>query len=231
VASGLDLFDRFLVNSRGCGEMTKRPAGKSRRRNSRPEAQTTAASALVARLRARLAAARKQIADLKQRADTDVLLDIPNRRSFERELRRSLAYVKRYHATAALLYLDVDRLKPINDRYGHAAGDAALKAIARALIGHVRMSDTVARLGGDEFGVLLWNLKLGDAEKKARALETAIDQLRLTIRGGAPRLGISAGVTMLTASDETADVLTRADAAMYRRKLARRAAVRKRRSV
>jgi len=211
--------------------MTKRPAGKSRRRNSRPEAQTTAASALVARLRARLAAARKQIADLKQRADTDVLLDIPNRRSFERELRRSLAYVKRYHATAALLYLDVDRLKPINDRYGHAAGDAALKAIARALIGHVRMSDTVARLGGDEFGVLLWNLKLGDAEKKARALETAIDQLRLTIRGGAPRLGISAGVTMLTASDETADVLTRADAAMYRRKLARRAAVRKRRSV
>ena len=110
--------------------MTKRPAGKSQRRR----AQTTAASPLVAKLRARLAEARKQIADLKQRADTDVLLDIPNRRSFERELRRSLAYVKRYRATAALLYLDVDRLKPINDRYGHAAGDAALKAIVRELI-------------------------------------------------------------------------------------------------
>jgi diguanylate cyclase (GGDEF)-like protein len=210
--------------------MTKRPAGKSRRHKTRAEAQTTATSPLVARLRARLAEARKQIVDLKQRADTDVLLDIPNRRSFERELRRSLAYVKRYHATAALLYLDVDRLKPINDRYGHAAGDAALKAIARELIGHVRMSDTVARLGGDEFGVLLWNLKLGDAEKKAQALETAIDQLRLNICGGAPRLGISAGVTMLAAADETADVLTRADTAMYRRKLARRAAARKRRS-
>ena len=151
----------------------------------RTKAQTAAASPLVARLRARLAEARKQIADLKQRADTDVLLDIPNRRSFERELRRSLAYVKRYRATAALLYLDVDRLKPINDRYGHAAGDAALKAIAKELIGHVRMSDTVARLGGDEFGVLLWNLKPADAAKKARALERAIDQLRLNVRGRA----------------------------------------------
>jgi diguanylate cyclase (GGDEF)-like protein len=211
--------------------MTKRPAGKSRRRKTRSKVQTTATPPLVARLRARLAQARKQIADLKQRADTDVLLDIPNRRSFERELRRSIAYVKRYRTTAALIYLDVDRLKPINDRYGHAAGDAVLQAIARKLIEHVRMSDTVARLGGDEFGVLLWNLKPADAEEKARALEAAIDQLRLDVRDRAPSLGISAGVTMLAATDETADVLTRADAAMYRRKLVRRAAARKRRRV
>ena len=139
-------------------------------------------------------------------------------------------YVAALRVTAALLYLDVDRLKPINDRYGHAAGDAALKAIVRELIDHVRMSDTVARLGGDEFGVLLWNLKLADAEKKARALESAVDQLRVNIRGRALRLGISAGVTMLVATDETTDVLTRADAAMYRRKHARRVAARKRRS-
>lgn len=214
-------IDRFLVNGTPwCGEMTKRPAGKSRR----DRAQTIAAPPLVARLRARLAEARRQIADLKQRADTDVLLDIQNRRSFERELRRSLAYVKRYRATAALLYLDVDRLKPINDRYGHAAGDAALKAIVKQLIDHVRMSDVVARLGGDEFGILLWNLKPADAQKKARALEAAVDQLQLNFRGRSLRLGISAGVTMLAGIDETADVLTRADAAMYRRKLVRRAA-------
>ncbi len=209
-----------------CGEMAKTPAPKAPRRKTR----NVASSLLVARLRARLAEARKQIADLKQRADTDVLLDIQNRRGFERELRRSLAYVKRYHATAALLYLDVDRLKPINDRYGHAAGDAALKVIARELIDHVRMSDIVARLGGDEFGILLWNLEPADAEKKARALEAAIDALPLTFRGRTLRLGISAGVTMLTGTDETADVLTRADAAMYRRKLVRRAATRKRRA-
>ncbi len=208
-----------MVNSTPwCGEMTKSPARKSRRR----KASKPATPSLVARLRARLAEARRQIADLKQRADTDVLLDIQNRRGFERELRRSLAYVKRYHATAALLYLDVDRLKPINDRHGHAAGDAALKAIAGELIAHVRMSDVVARLGGDEFGILLWNLELADAEKKARALEAAIDRLRPGFRGRTMRLGISVGVTMLKGTDETADVLTRADAAMYRRKLARR---------
>lgn len=207
--------------------MTKSTAGKSRRR----KAQSAASPSLVARLRARLAEARKQIADLKRRADTDALLDIQNRRGFERELRRSLAYVKRYHATAALLYLDVDRLKPINDRLGHAAGDAALKAIAGELIAHVRMSDIVARLGGDEFGILLWNLDFADAEKKARALEAAIDSLRLSFRGRSLHLGVSVGATMLRQTDETADVLTRADEAMYRRKAARRAARRKHRAI
>jgi diguanylate cyclase (GGDEF)-like protein len=218
-----------LVNSTPwCGEeMTKRPARKSRRR----KAQNAASSLLVERLRARLAEARRQIVDLKQHADTDVLLDIQNRRGFERELRRSLAYVKRYHATAALLYLDVDRLKPINDRHGHAAGDAALKAIAAELIAHVRMSDIVARVGGDEFCILLWNLEPADAEKKARALEAAIDELQPRFHGRKLRLGISVGVTMLGQTDETADVLTRADAAMYRRKLVRRAARRKRQAI
>jgi len=198
--------------------MAKRPRVKSRRLGSRKPAP----SLLVTRLRQRLAEARKIIADLKLRADTDVLLDIPNRRSFERELRRSIAYVKRYRATAALLYLDVDRLKPINDRFGHAAGDAALKAIAKELIDHVRMSDVVARLGGDEFGVLLWNLSVDDAAKKARALEAAIDQLAATSRGHRLHLGVSVGVTMLQANDETADVLARADQAMYARKQMRR---------
>src|SRR5262249_44282259 len=111
--------------------MTKSRAPKSRHKprcKSLREGGNPATSLLVARLRARLADARKQIADLKQRADMDALLDIQNRRGFERELRRSLAYVKRYRATAALLYLDVDRLKPVNDRHGHSAGDAALKA-------------------------------------------------------------------------------------------------------
>jgi diguanylate cyclase (GGDEF)-like protein len=213
-----------LVNTTPwCGEMTKRPAGKSRQRQARKSAMNEAtSSSLVERLRARLAEARRQISDLKQHADTDVLLDIQNRRGFERELRRSLAYVKRYHATAALLYLDVDRLKPINDRHGHAAGDAALKAIAQELIDHVRMSDIVARLGGDEFGILLWNLELSDAQKKARTLEAVVDRLPLIYRGRTIRLGISAGVAMLQSADETADVLSRADAAMYRRKLARR---------
>jgi PleD family two-component response regulator len=76
----------------------------------------------VRRMRAKLARARGQIAVLEAAAETDYLLDIPNRRGFERELNRSVAYIKRYHARAAVILLDVDRLKAINDAFGHAAG-------------------------------------------------------------------------------------------------------------
>ena len=83
----------------------------------------------IRRLRTQLAQALARIDELQASADTDFLLDIPNRRGFERELNRSIAYIKRYHASGALIVLDVDRLKPINDAFGHAAGDQVLKAI------------------------------------------------------------------------------------------------------
>ena len=88
-------------------------------------------------------------------ADTDFLLDIPNRRGFERALERSIAYIKRYHASGALIVLDVDRLKPINDSFGHAAGDQVLKAIVSTLQGQVRSSDVIGRLGAKDFAILL----------------------------------------------------------------------------
>ncbi len=96
-------------------------------------------------------------------------------------LNRSLAYVKRYGATAALVYLDLDEFKPINDRHG--AGDAVLKAIAAALSRDARASDVVARIGGDEFVVLLWNVTEAAAEAKAAALEAAV-HARPVRRGG-----------------------------------------------
>ncbi len=113
--------------------------------------------------------ARAQLAELTARAEIDPLTDILNRRGFERELKRSLAYVKRYGTSAALVYLDLDGFKHVNDRHGHAAGDAVLKAVAMVLNRHVRASDLVARLGGDEFVVLLWNCSEAAAQAKAQA--------------------------------------------------------------
>src|SRR5262245_27041989 len=81
---------------------------KSAPRHGKTPTEATAAAATVARLKRRLAAARRRVARLEARADTDFLLDIPNRRGFERELKRSIAYVRRYRATAALLLVDVD---------------------------------------------------------------------------------------------------------------------------
>jgi diguanylate cyclase (GGDEF)-like protein len=149
------------------------------------------------------------------------LTDILNRRGFERELKRSLAYVKRYGTSVALVYVDLDGFKPVNDRHGHAAGDTVLKAIAAALVRNVRASDVVARIGGGEFAVLLWNVNATGAAAKAVALETAVYSTPVRWDNATLVVGASAGVALLGALDSAADVLARADAAMYARKAER----------
>ncbi len=176
----------------------------------------------IRRLRTELARARKRIEELEASADTDFLLDIPNRRGFEREFHRAISYIKRYHASGALVVLDVDRLKPINDAFGHAAGDQVLKAVAATLLRLVRSSDVVGRLGGDEFAVLLWNLSETDAKAKAASLEQAIDRLTFTFRGRNVTAGASAGVAILGPHAEAGRALEEADSAMYVRKAQRR---------
>ena len=176
----------------------------------------------IRRLRTQLAQALARIEELRASADTDFLLDIPNRRGFERELNRSIAYIKRYQASGALIVLDVDRLKPINDAFGHAAGDEVLKAIVAVLLRHVRSSDVIGRLGGDEFALLLWNLSETDAKAKAAALEQAVDRLSFVFRGRPVTAGASTGVAILGLHAEAGRALEAADSAMYVRKAQRR---------
>ena len=178
--------------------------------------------ATIRRLRAELSRTERRIEELQASADTDFLLGIPNRRGFEHELARAIAYIKRYQAGGALILLDVDRLKPINDTFGHAAGDQVLKAIAAAITAQVRASDVVGRLGGDEFAVLLWNLSETDARAKAAALEADIDRLNFVFDGCAVIAGASAGVAIIGADAEAASTLDEADSAMYVRKAQRR---------
>jgi diguanylate cyclase (GGDEF)-like protein len=175
-------------------------------------------AAEVDALAAQLQDSRARILDLEARVDIDPLTDVLNRRGFERELRRSLAYVKRYGTSAALIYIDLDGFKPVNDRHGHNAGDVVLKAIAAALVGNVRASDVVARIGGDEFAVLLWNVNGANAAAKAVALEAAVYGTPVRWNASTLVVGASAGVALLGALDTPADVIARADAAMYARK-------------
>ena len=195
---------------------------KTKPAKTKPAAPPDDAKRTVRRLRAQLAKAQARIEELQASADIDFLLDIPNRRGFERELHRSIAYIKRYHASGALIVLDVDRLKPINDAFGHAAGDQVLKAVVAALSRHVRSSDVVGRLGGDEFALLLWNLSETDAKAKAAALEQAVDQLTFSFRGRTVKAGASAGVAILGPHAEAGRALEQADSAMYVRKAQRR---------
>ena len=178
--------------------------------------------ATIRGLRSKLKDALRRVAELEAAADTDFLLEIPNRRGFERELKRAIAYMKRYRASGALIVIDVDRLKPINDSFGHAAGDEVLKAIATTLTRQIRASDVVGRLGGDEFALLLWNLSETDAKAKAAIFEQAIDDLSFTFRGQQVTAGASAGVALLGAHADAARALEEADAAMYVRKAQRR---------
>jgi diguanylate cyclase (GGDEF)-like protein len=188
-------------------------------------APLTGAKRQVALLKAELAAAEARIDELQAWADTDFLLNIYNRRGFERELDRSIAYIRRYKATGALIVLDVDRLKPINDTFGHAAGDVVLKGVVAVLMRHVRSSDVVGRLGGDEFGLLLWNLTEADALAKAAALEDAIDRLTFVFKGRPVVAGASAGIALIGATDQAATAMEAADRAMYVRKAVRRGRV------
>ena len=176
----------------------------------------------IRRLRTQLARALARIEELQASADTDYLLDIANRRGFERELTRAISYIKRYQGAGALILLDVDRLKPINDAFGHAAGDQVLKAVVAVLRDQVRASDVIGRLGGDEFALLLWNLTETDAHAKAVALEEDIDRLTFTFRGRMITAGASAGVAILGSHIDAGRALEEADSAMYVRKAQRR---------
>jgi diguanylate cyclase (GGDEF)-like protein len=194
--------------------------GKETRKGKNPGAADAAAT--IASLTGRLVRAQRRIALLEAHADTDFLLDILNRRGFERELGRSIAYVKRYDASAALLVVDVDRLKPINDGLGHAAGDHLLRSVVAVLTANIRSSDMLGRLGGDEFGILLWNLDVKKARAKAAALERTVEKTACEYRGRRLSPAVSIGVTALGGDEAVAQVLERADQAMYARKAARR---------
>jgi len=200
-----------------------RRARAAPRRSAAPKgARVDEAKSTVRRLRQELAKARAEIEQLKATAETDFLLDILNRRGFERELARSIAFIKRYSASGALLMLDVDRFKPINDAFGHAAGDQVLKAIAQTLSSEIRASDVIGRLGGDEFAVLLWNLSETDARAKAAELERAVDELRFSFAGKTVQAGASIGVAVLDSHSDMRTALEQADSAMYVRKAQRR---------
>ncbi len=205
-------------------KVARRRKGGSVNRKAAPHRSTTSseANAELRRLRKQLKQALVRIEQLEASANTDFLLEIPNRRGFERELNRAISYIQRYHAGGTLIVLDVDRLKPINDSFGHAAGDQVLKAIVAALSRQIRSSDVMGRLGGDEFALLLWNLTETDAHAKAAALERAIDDLSFVIDGKIVTTGASAGVAVLGPHSQAGRALEEADCAMYMRKAQRR---------
>lgn len=156
---------------------------------------------------------------------SDPLTGVFNRRRFDETLEAQLAHARRYRKGGALLIVDVDRFKQINDEFGHLAGDEALRAVARLLASNLRQTDTlgrdatglVARLGGDEFALLLPETDAAGAEVVAGRLVNAIAAEPLEIGGKPVQLGISVGAATFGEGDfpTAEELLAAADRAMY----------------
>jgi diguanylate cyclase (GGDEF)-like protein/PAS domain S-box-containing protein len=154
--------------------------------------------------------------DLRRRADRDALTGLHNRSAFERELERELGLASRYRTLCAMLLLDVDSLKVVNDVHGHLAGDAVLRAVAMALRTRLRQTDIAGRLGGDEFGVLL--PQADEAAARTVASEILEAARAHEISPGAPGTGasVSVGIALVKIPGLRAtDVFRSADEAMY----------------
>jgi diguanylate cyclase (GGDEF)-like protein len=186
--------------------------------------RSTTSRRRIEALERELGAARQKIDELEARIETDPLLNILNRRGFERELRRALVYANRYHASVAVQFIDLDQFKAINDRHSRLAGDAALSAVSEAIVRSHRASDIVARFGGDEFALLLWNLSETDAQAKARSIENVISSLQISFSTKTFSVSASAGVTMLRRFDCLERVIARAYQDVYARKRQRASA-------
>jgi two-component system, cell cycle response regulator len=157
--------------------------------------------------------------ELSQLAKFDPLTGLPNRVLFRDRLAQAVRRIDRRDHVVALIFIDLDGFKAVNDRYGHAIGDRLLVAVAGRLRRVVRRTDTVARLGGDEFTIILEGLR--HADDAARVAEQALLSLReaFEIGGAVIELGASLGVAIASHASDVPDALThRADAAMYRAK-------------
>ena len=155
---------------------------------------------------------------LQHLSTTDALTGLLNRRGFEGTLARSVERARHERRGGALIYVDLDNFKQINDRFGHAQGDAVLVATAEILRTQMRVRDPVGRLGGDEFVAWLEEVDRAEAVAKAEALQEAAKGLARFAPGCEKPLGFSIGIAMLRhdESDSLDALMARADEAMYR---------------
>jgi diguanylate cyclase (GGDEF)-like protein/PAS domain S-box-containing protein len=162
---------------------------------------------------------KKAESQLRHLAEHDPLTGLANRRRFEEELSRQIAYGQRSGDPAAVLVLDLDNFKYVNDTLGHKAGDELIRRVATVIAERVRASDTLARIGGDEFAVLLRGADRDGARTAATGVLDAIRREPFVLEGQRVRVTTSIGLAMVGAEELTEDeVLARADQAMYQAK-------------
>jgi diguanylate cyclase (GGDEF)-like protein len=154
----------------------------------------------------------RRYGEARQLADTDALTGLHNRRTFHETLSREVARAQRYGRTLALIVLDLDDFKLVNDTYGHLAGDAVLAEVGDRLRSVARTADVACRIGGEEFAVILPECGLEDAEAFYQRLANAITTRPITDIG---TVQFSAGISELHDDDDSVSLFERADRSLY----------------
>ncbi|MES9863444.1 MAG: GGDEF domain-containing protein [Candidatus Thiodiazotropha sp. LLP2] len=176
-------------------------------------------------LRERLAHFEKESSDLRSRmveahhmAMLDTVTGLPNRLAYEERVEQELARWKRFNSPLSMLVWDVDDFKLINDRYGHQAGDKALRIIAQSLQARLRETDFIARFGGEEFVCLLCGAEGEEAQSVAEEMRHSVESNGFHSQGKPVRVTISCGLTSFHDGDSLEKVFSRADKALYKAK-------------
>ena len=156
-----------------------------------------------------------ELAELARASRRDALTGLPNRRAFDEELAREVARAARSGKPLAVVVLDVDRFKGVNDTYGHAAGDAVLREIAARAATAVRAGDFVARIGGEEFAVLLQATDLAGARELAERVRSAVGAAPFPTGAGPLAVTASLGCAVLSPEESPEALVARADARLY----------------
>jgi diguanylate cyclase (GGDEF)-like protein len=180
----------------------------------------TALEEEIRSLRQEVELLRMENEELEKLVIRDTLTPLYNRRHFINALHERLDRLERYSTPTALIFIDVDSMKQVNDRFGHSAGDFALIHIANLLSTAIRSTDLAARVGGDEFALLLDELDEEAAQEKVRQLCALITGTRCIFGQHCLPLSISAGCTGLRPGDSDFSAIARADMAMYSAKRA-----------
>ena len=161
---------------------------------------------------------RKKVTEHNLQAFNDTLTGIPNRHAYEERLQQEYARWKRYQQPLAIMVVDIDNFKQINDNYGHRAGDKALRIIANQLQNMTRETDLIARYGGDEFVLLLPETSAKGALAIAEKLRNAVEKCAFHFREKKVTITVSCGISEYLSGDAPEDAFERADQALYKSK-------------
>jgi diguanylate cyclase (GGDEF)-like protein len=162
-----------------------------------------------------LSRTKENLVELERLVDVDVVAPIPNRRAFMRRLSWAITMQERYGHPSTILFFDLNDFKHINDEYGHAAGDMAIRHVSQLLGGTMRESDFLARIGGDEFAVIMYYAQEDAARKRGEKIAEKLAKTPMIFNGKRLILSTAYGYYTLQSGDDAESALASADTLMY----------------